>query len=184
MFDAISMSANLVSPWATLYDNSVPLQVGVVFLHLTGLLVAGGLALAADRGVLRGNRLGWRERLDYVREVGAAHNAVMAGLAVVVVTGLLLLASDIEFLLPSPVFWLKMGVFALLLVNGLSLQRAERGVLDGAARMLETEPAVDARPEPDGRLERQWRTLRLASIRSASLWLIVLFLGTLVPVAA
>ena len=36
------------------------------------------------------------------------------------------MAADLETLLPSWVYWLKMGVFVLVLVNGTAIRRAGR----------------------------------------------------------
>ncbi|MDP9349822.1 MAG: hypothetical protein M3P24_11895, partial [Gemmatimonadota bacterium] len=43
----------LAGPWASLYNDSPPLQTVVLFAHLAGMLVGGGFALAADRATLR-----------------------------------------------------------------------------------------------------------------------------------
>lgn len=174
--------ATAAQPWADLYGGSAVLAGIVAFVHVGGLLVAGGLALAADRGVLRHGTRPWAERRTFLGELAATHGVVLAGLAAVVVSGLLMLAADVEALLPSPVFWAKMGGFALLLLNGLVLQKAERAVAASA------DPAADApadAPDPgpaDG--ERRWRALRMASVRSAALWFAVLFLGTLLTAVA
>ena len=112
-------------------------------------LVAGGFALSADRATFRLGRLTDDARLELVEELGDTHRPVLAGLAVVVASGLAMLLADLETLRPSTVFWVKMGAFALLLVNGLTLQRAERRCRRG-----------------DG--DRAWRALRAAAVRSAA----------------
>lgn len=152
---------DVAKPWADLYADSSLVKAIVVFLHLGGLLVAGGFALAADRATLQLGRLDESARLEFVHELGETHRPVLAGLAVVVLAGLLMLAADLETLLPSVVFWIKMGGFVLLLLNGLTLQRAERMLRGGAAP------------------HTAWRSLHWAAVRSAGLWFTVLFLGTL-----
>lgn len=175
----VQTAASLAQPWADLYGGSAVAQTAVTFLHFAGLMTAGGFALSADAGVLRRTGRPPAERAAFVDELGATHRVVLAGLAAVVVTGLLMLAADVEALLPSPVFWAKMGAFALLLLNGLVLQRAERAVAvpdataDGGERGLD-----EAAPE------RRWRALRAASVRSAGLWFAVLLLGTLLATTA
>lgn len=147
-------------PWADLYADSSLVKSAVVFLHLAGVVVGGGFALSADRATFRLGRLTDDARLELVEELGDTHRTVLIGLAVVVATGIAMLLADLETLLPSAVFWVKMGGFVLLLLNGLTLQRAER------------------RCRRDGG-EAGWRALRRAAVRSAGLWLAVLWLGAL-----
>jgi len=188
----IQTAADLAAPWADLYGGSTAVQSAVTFLHFAGLLTAGGFALAADRGVLRHARRPLAERTAFLGELAATHRVVIAGLAVVVASGLLMLAADVEALLPSPVFWAKMGAFALLLLNGLWLRRAEHAAATDAAPASSSGPELEAapadaspaiEPRPDGD-ERRWRALRAASLRSAGLWFAVLFLGTLLTAVA
>ena len=192
MSTLIQTAAGLAAPWADLYGGSTAVQSTVTFLHFAGLLTAGGFALATDRGVLRHAHRPLPERTAFLRELAATHRVVIAGLAVVVASGLLMLAADVEALLPSPVFWAKMGAFALLLLNGLWLRRAEHEATavesqaSSAGPELEADPtdassAVNPQPDDD---ERRWRALRSASLRSAGLWFAVLFLGTLLTAVA
>jgi uncharacterized membrane protein len=186
MTSLMDIAAALAQPWADLYGGSALIQSAVTFLHFGGLLTAGGSALGADAGVLRHARRPGVERVAFLRELPATHRVVVAGLAAVVASGLLLLAADVEALLPSPVFWAKMGAFVLLLLNGLSLRRAEHAV--SAAELGDpADPAPGASPgegADPGEGERRWRALRAASLRSAGLWFAVLFLGTLLTAAA
>ncbi|HET7459752.1 MAG TPA: hypothetical protein VFJ82_00835 [Longimicrobium sp.] len=152
--------AHLAQPWADLYADSSGVKSIVVFLHLAALVVAGGFALAADRAAFRLGRLSEDARLELVDELGDTHRPVLVGLAVVVLSGVAMLLADLETLLPSVVFWVKMGGFALLLANGLTLQRAERRCRAGEG-------------------EKGWRALRAAAVRSAVLWMAVLWLGAL-----
>ena len=183
MTTLMETAAALAQPWADVYGGSTAVQSAVTFLHFGGLLAAGGFALAADRGVLRHARRPGVERVAFLRELGATHQVVIAGLAAVVASGLLLLAADVEALLPSPVFWAKMGAFVLLMLNGLSLRRAEHAA--SAAELADPAPGA---PSGEGSAEtsdeRPWAALRAASLRSAGLWFAVLLLGTLLTAAA
>jgi uncharacterized membrane protein len=182
--------AGLARPWADFYGDSSLAQSAVAFLHFGGLVTAGGLAFAADRAALRAWRRPDEERRRYLRELAATHRPVLIGLAVVVLSGLAMLLADVEALLPSPVFWMKMGAFALLLLNGLTIRRAERMLSapapEPAAGAAGEEPDRDAPPRPQRRAdpEAPWRSLRRAALRSAGLWLTVLLLGTLLTSAA
>lgn len=155
--------ASVAQPWADWYGASTPVQTLVLFLHLGGLLVAGGVAFASDRAVLRAWRAGPERQRHVLVELGDAHRVVLGGLAVVIASGLLMLLADLESLLGSWVFWAKMAGFVVLLVNGLVLRSRE-----SAARTQES---------------AEWRPLRTAAVRSAGLWLMVLLLGSLLPAA-
>ncbi len=161
----IQAVATAAKPWASLYSDSKMLQTGFAFLHLGGLLAAAGFAVAADRATLRARRRPAAEQAVFLSELDATHLPVLAGLALVVATGLAMMLADVDNLLPSPVFWLKMGAFVLLLANGATLQRA-------GARLQreETNP-------------RRWRALTHAAVRSVVLWTVTLFLGTVLTAA-
>lgn len=158
--------AAMAQPWADMYAESGVLATLIVFLHLAGLTAAGGLALAFDRSMLRIDRGIVADRSGFLRELSAVHLPVMFAMTIVIASGFALLLADIEVFLPSRVFWLKMGVFALLLLNGLAVQAAGRRL---------RRDAMDA---------RAWLRLRRASLRSIALWTAVIFLGVLLTVAA
>lgn len=154
-----------LQPWADLYSGSTPVEGTIVFLHLGSMLVAGGLALSADRSILRTARHGPDFSTVVLHELAAVHGIVITALVVLIVSGVLMLLADVEALLPSPWFWAKMAGFALLLGNGALLRKREVGVLAGVEGS-----------GPDG-----WGGLRAAAVRSSALWLIVLLLGSILP---
>ncbi|MDB4950344.1 MAG: hypothetical protein JWM27_2993 [Gemmatimonadetes bacterium] len=166
MVGIVEALAGAAKPWSELYDKQPVVQGAVTFLHLAGILAAGGLAVAADRATIRAAGRSPDERGMALRELGSIHRPVVIGLALVVASGVLLLLSDVESLLPSPVYWAKMGAFLLLLVNGLLMQRAE-------ARLAGAAPGAE-----------NWGSLRGAAWRSAFLWFATLLLGTILPLAA
>ena len=150
-------STDAIVSWASFFANHSAVRTAVVFAHIGGLTAGGGCAIAADRATLMVPRDDERARTAQLRSLEGIHRVVMLGLISIVVSGLLLLASDINTFLYSKVFWLKMGLVALLLVNGLVLRRAEHQARDGAG---------DA-----------WMTLRTTSIASLVLWLSVALAG-------
>ena len=152
-------------PWADLYSGSSLVSTGVEFLHLSSLLVAGGFALAFDRSALRAARRPMSERTSFLRELRAVHRPVTVALALVVASGLALMMADVQSLLPSGVFWVKMGAFTLLLWNGAAIQRV--GLRLGAN-------ASDL---------QGWRALHAAAVRSVALWIMTVFLGVLLTSA-
>lgn len=158
--------ASLVQPWSDLYAASVPVETGVTFLHFAGLLVAGGFALAFDRGALRATSADAAGRSVYLEELRAVHRPVLIGIGVVVLSGIAMLLADVEVLLVSWAFWLKMGFFVALLWNGVGLRRTERRI------------------EAEGDASPAWRALRRGAVRSMSLWVATLLVGTLLPAVA
>ena len=162
----VDLVTRVVQPWIDFYGDSVPTEAVVVFLHLGGLVVAGGLAFSFDRAVLRaGSRPSLRTQ-DVARELGLAHGAVLVGLAIVAVSGVALVAADPATFLVSPLFWAKMALVALLLANGWLLKRS------GETLAL----------NPDDPTAR--RRLSRAAVRSVALWGGATLLGVLLTLAA
>jgi hypothetical protein len=89
------------------------------------------------------------------------HQLVVGGLAIVAVSGVLLLLADLDAYLHARVFWVKMAAVAALLVNGGLLVRAGERAGRGD--------------------ERAWSALRLTSIASLALWFGTTFLGAVLP---
>jgi hypothetical protein len=158
---AIEFAAQVAAPWAQLYSDSKLVSIGVLFGHLGGLLLGGGFAVAADRSTLRMAHAGAAARRLHLEELRAVHRPVIVGLSVTLLSGLLLLAADLETLLPSPLFWLKMGVITALLANGALLARTGAALRNRSANPW-----------------RMWRRLTNAARTSLLLWFGSLLLGT------
>jgi hypothetical protein len=150
----------LFEPWNKYYSHSKGAETVVQTLHIGGMLLAGGLAVSADRGSLRTVRGVISDRSQQLRELAAVHRWVITGLVVVVISGLALLTADIETFFGSWIFWTKMGLVALLLLNGLIMLRAE------SALAKDSTPASPA-----------WGSLRRGAISSLALWFIITALG-------
>ncbi|HEX4682690.1 MAG TPA: DUF6644 family protein [Gemmatimonadaceae bacterium] len=155
-----SSIVDLLKPWNDFYSHSKTTETIVQFLHVGGLLLAGGLAIAADRGTLRALRIAASDRTHYTKELGSIHRWVLTGLFVVVLSGLALLASDLETFWGSAIFWIKMALVVILLVNGLFMTRAE------AALRRDTSESSPA-----------WRSLHRTAVSSLVLWFIITALG-------
>jgi uncharacterized membrane protein len=163
----MALPAFLTSPidsWAALYDAHRMLSVTVRYLHLAGLVVGGGTALVADRRILRAVGSPPAERPATIAAIRASHRVVVSALAVVVVTGVLMAASDVSTFLGSRLFWFKMGLVALLLLNGGGLLLAERAASRGRGH--------------------GWPSLVFTSAASLALWLAILFMGVWLTAAA
>ena len=127
--------------------------------------MAGGFALATDRLTLRMSRADAGARQLHLAELRAVHRPVLVGLVFTAVSGVLMLAADLDTFATSLVFWVKLGLIGVLL--------AER-VSDDPGR------AVAARRDRGSR-GGGWRRLRRTSIASMALWLTILLLGTMLP---
>ena len=150
----------MLKPWNDFYSHSKPAATVVVFLHTAGLLLAGGFAIAADRSTLRALRLGAEARVQPMKELAAVHRWVITGLAIIVTSGLALLASDIETFWGSWIYWVKMTLVVLLLINGLMMTRTEASLASDAS---------DASPH--------WHSLRRTAVTSLMLWFTITLLG-------
>jgi uncharacterized membrane protein len=148
----------LFEPWASYYSDSHLAQTLVTFAHIGGLVVGGGTAITADRGTLR--MASDVDRRRHLLEIGRSHRLVVASLVVVVISGLLLFASDLETYWGSPIFWMKMALVAVLLVNGARMQRVERKAT--------LESVVSS---------AQWAAMRGTARASLILWLAITLAG-------
>jgi hypothetical protein len=151
---------SLIARWAHLYSDHKAVSEAVNFVHFGGVLLAGGLAVAADRATLRlararvdGGTSSWA-----LTEIAGVHRLVLGGLGVVLVSGLLQTFADLDTYLTSVVFWSKMALVAVLLLNGWIRLRAETAVRQGDS---------DA-----------WPAYRRTSIASLMLWFTLVLFGT------
>jgi hypothetical protein len=151
---------HLLKPWADFYSHSKVSETIVEFLHVGGLLLAGGLAIASDRSTFRALRLPASERPAHMGELASVHSWVIGGLVVVVLSGVALLAADVETFFGSWIFWTKMALIALLLVNGLMMTRIEQAI------------ALDP-----SEASRSWGKLRRTAMWSLGLWFTITLAG-------
>jgi uncharacterized membrane protein len=86
---------------------------------------------------------------------------VLAGLAAVMASGVLLLGADFDTYVHSKVFWIKMGLVAMLLLNGAVL-----------ARLGAVTATVD---------DVRWKRLAYVSAFSLALWLLTTLTGAALP---
>ena len=151
-----------VSGWASFYDHHRMVSVTVRYLHLAGLLVGGGTALALDRRVFAARRLPEAERSAALDALARSHRVVVPALGLVMLTGVLMTASDTATFFASRLYWTKMGLVTLLLVNGAGFFLAETRA----------------------RRSGGWAWLGAASAASLALWLIILYMGAWLTAAA
>jgi hypothetical protein len=153
--------AHAIDVWASLYSNSATWRTLVGFTHVAGLLVGGGTAIAADRAALRAWRRDHEGRGAHVQLLRRTHRTVLLGLGLLVASGLLMLAADLDTYLHSWVFWSKMALIVLLVLNGRQLHQAGRKALQGQGRA--------------------WKMLGYGSVISVIVWLLTTLLGAGLP---
>lgn len=157
----------LLSPWQSAYGDSAVIATTVTAIHLIGMLVGGGLAISADRATLRVTSEHSGKREWHLGELNAIHRPVLIALSIIFVSGLAMVASDIKIFLTSPILWVKLGLVALLVLNGVVLERTETALRTGSdfASAL-------------------WTRLRVSAIASIVLWIGILVTGVALANAA
>lgn len=160
--------ATVAKPWATLYGDNTAVSSAVTFFHLAGLLFAGGTAIATDRATLRAVRGSDEDRRRVLGDLENSHRWVIAGLMVIVTSGLLLALSDVKTFAYSPTYWIKMSLVVLLLTNGVLLQRTERRLRQES---LNTQPASP--------VKKLWTRLRFSAAVSMTLWTAIVLAGVI-----
>jgi uncharacterized membrane protein len=154
-------AVNALQTWASFYANHATIRTLVGFLHVGGLLASGGCAIAADRMTLLSKREPLAARMAQLKALRGTHRIVIVGLVLVVISGLLLFAADTDTYLHSILFWTKMALVVVLLINGSLLVRAEGQAEAG---------------NPKG-----WRLLNATAIASIALWFLTTLIGTALP---
>lgn len=157
--ESSSALARLAEPWNSLYSDSKAVASAVLFLHLVPLLLAGGAAITADRATLRAARGTPEDRARQIRDLARVHTVVLGGLALSFVSGVLLFLSDVDEFLGSPVFWVKLALVGLLLLNGFMMTRTEKSLGAG------------------GEETAHWARLRTISVLSLILWTTTTLVG-------
>lgn len=152
---------HFLEPWSHLYSDSKLLPTVIVFAHIAALVFAGGLAVTLDRATLRASRGAAESRWRQLEDLAAAHRLVVFGLALSLVTGVLLFTADLETYFVSWIFWTKMTLIVLLLGNGYAMTRIE-------SRIRETPNAADS---------AGWKRLRATAAISMTLWFVIAFAG-------
>jgi hypothetical protein len=170
---ALQAIATAAKPWASLYSDSTAISSAVTFFHLGGLLFAGGLAISTDRATFRALRGTDDDRNRLLADLGNSHSWVLAGLSVIFISGLLLALSDVKTFGYSLVYWTKMSLVVLLLLNGLLLQRTERKLRAGSLLIQSTIPR-----------QRLWSRLRFAAATSMVLWTAIVLAGVILVESA
>ncbi|MEP6780067.1 MAG: hypothetical protein ABJC26_09275 [Gemmatimonadaceae bacterium] len=166
---AISLEqiTTLLQPIADVYANSKALSATTTAVHIGGLLGGGGLAIATDRAVLRTPKFDGLAQRNVLIDLSGTHKLVVTALSAIVLSGLVFLAADIKIFAVSPVYWIKMSLVALLLLNGLRLWRIESRLKASTALGNAADPLPD----------NEWRALRQSATISLLFWFAIMILG-------
>jgi hypothetical protein len=168
MASIVQQLASVFNGWQALFSDSKLVSTSVTGVHILALLFGGGLAIAADRTTLRLLNEGPTDRSRHLAELRATHRPVLIALTALVASGIALATADIKTFVPSPVFWLKMAFVALLLVNGLVLERTETA--------LRREDSGSTAKFPDMH-NRLWSRLKVSAMLSIALWTATAIVG-------
>jgi len=147
----------MFASWSDIYSNSAFLRSAILFAHVGGLLVGAGSAVAMDRITLTAAP----GDAHQLKALAGSHRIVLGGLVAIIVSGVLMLAANLDTFLVSRFFWTKMALVLLLLINGVRLTRAEAAARAGAAS--------------------GWARLRSASVASMVLWVLITLFGAILP---
>jgi hypothetical protein len=148
---------NTLETWASLYANHSAIRTMIGFMHIGGLVGGGGCAIAADRITLMNANQKPSVRMMQLESLRNSHRVVILGLILVMLSGVLLFAADVDTFIYSKLFWVKMALIAMLLVNGSLLVRVEHRAERGE--------------------ERAWKRLVVASTASILLWFLTTLAG-------
>ncbi len=151
---------DLLLDWGSFYSNHAAVRTSIAFVHVAALTTGGGAAITSDWRLLSSRRLDEAARRTQLSAVQQVHRVVAFGLVLIAISGLLLFAADVETYLYSRVFWIKMGLTTLLLVNGGALLAAERRASLG---------------------HDTWSALRATTVISLALWLLTTLSGVALP---
>lgn len=163
----VDFLARLAEPWASLYNGTPAVQTAITYLHLAGIFLGGGFAIATDRATFIAVSARMSGQMRHLAHLHTIHRPVMLGLTIAIGSGFLMFAADIETFARSGVFWVKMGLLALLLANGYLLSRTESQL-----RLSQTDSPV------------LWARLTYISGASIVLWLAVILAGTVLMTQA
>jgi hypothetical protein len=148
---------DLLVDWASFYANHAVVRTIITFAHIGGLVAAGGAAMTIDRGLLSFARRDTDAGRAQLAAMRTSHGFVLWGMVVVTVSGLLLFAADVDVFWASRVFWIKIALIALLVVNGAALMWSERRASAGDTSA--------------------WSTLRWTAAASITLWMLTTLAG-------
>lgn len=159
---AVERNVQLLEWWSSVYSNHAALRTGIEFTHIAGLVAGGGSAITADLATIIAARARSATLAAHLTLLRRTHPIVIAGLASLFVSGLLLFAADVDTFWSSRIFWVKMAFVLILLINGIALVLSERRV-----NHVQADAAAAA-----------WGRLHLVAVSSLILWFVTTLAGS------
>ena len=151
----------MLTAWAAMFANHPVLRTAIDFLHIGGLVAAAGCALTADLATISAARRTSDSRDAQLQVLDRTHPIVAGGLIALAASGLLLLGADVGTYLHSWIFWVKMSLIVLLVMNGALMLGAERRARHG--------------------IDGSWRRLHGLAVGSLLLWTLTTLAGAALP---
>ena len=165
MMSLLKTLEHFLAPWQSAYSDSKVISTIVVGAHVFAMFIGGGFAIAADRKTLHALRSDAGERTRQLFELHEIHRPVLVSMAVMLVTGVMLAASDVKTFATAPMFWIKIALVVSLIVNGGVLVKTEDSLRNGGM-------VADL-------AHRRWGRLRTVSWMSLALWSATLIVGVI-----
>jgi hypothetical protein len=119
------------------------------------------MAIPADRATLAAHKSGGDAMRREADRLGGMHGTVIVSVAIILISGVLLMLADLDAYLASSAFWIKMALVLALLVNGAVLRHTGRVAAAGDARAH--------------------RALATAARISLGLWFVTTLAGAVLP---
>lgn len=166
----------LLLPWSELYADSAWIPTTVLAVHMLALFTGGGIAIAADRRVLLSTPSTREAYQAAAEDLRTTHAIVIGSIAIMVVSGVSLAASDIGTFAVSKVFWAKMAMFTVLITNGAFMRRTESRVLAAATAATAAGVAIDPTTQ-SASPHVPWAVLKRSAAVSLVSWFGIVLLG-------
>ncbi len=163
----------LLLPWSELYADSAWIPTTVLAVHMLALFTGGGIAIAADRRVLLSTPSTREAYQAAAEDLRTTHAIVIGSIAIMVVSGVSLAASDIGTFAVSKVFWAKMATFTVLIANGAFMRRTESRLLAAATAAGVAIDSATQSPSP----HVPWAVLKRSAAVSLVSWFGIVLLG-------
>ncbi len=171
LFDALTA---LVQPWADLYSKNSAVSTSVIAVHMLAMFIGGGMAIGADRAIMRAAPGSAEGARAVVADLATTHSVVIGSLVITVLSGVALFLADVPTFSVSPAYWSKMALFVLLLLNGWRMRKAEDTVLFPLKGLpLHTTEMPVAFPQA------AWSAVRRAARFSFVLWVVIVVVSVI-----
>lgn len=169
---------DLVQPWAHVYSKNAALSTGVIAVHVLAMFIGGGMAIGADRAILRAAPGSAEGARAVVADLATMHSVVITSLVITIVSGIALFLADVATFSTSVAYWSKMAAFVLLLANGWRMRRSEDSVLTPLKGM-----PIHTTEMPIAFPQAAWSAVRSSAAISLVLWVVIVLISVILSKA-